>query len=149
MAAVLYPIWQSAKSRITLPRLRQAGRLEENGGRARQIYRGMVILFCGAFLLGIIFFALFAIGNFAEGMRSWLNSNFELAFGLFWALFLASAGAILRASRFFAYAILAVIIFPVGGFVALPLWITITTFGFLILLAGLFVLMQFILQKAV
>jgi hypothetical protein len=147
MAAVLYPVWQSAKAQIIAPRLERAGQLQPVGGQTGKISRGIIALLTGSLILGLVFFALFSFGRPMAGIAAWLRANFELAFGTIIAVFLALFGAILGALRFIAYAALALILFLAGSFLAIPLWITMVACGSLILLAGLGVLIQFLRQN--
>ncbi len=147
MAAVLFPVWQGAKSQIIAPRLERAGSLQQYEGRTGKISRGIMALLTGSLLLGLVFFALFSFGSSMAGIAAWLRANFELAFGTIIAVFLALLGAVLGAWRFIAYAVLALILFLAGSFLAVPLWITMTAIGSLILLAGLSVFAQFLRQN--
>jgi hypothetical protein len=147
MAAALFPVWQGAKSQIVAPRLGRAGSSQPFGGPAGKISRGIMALLAGSLLLGLVFFALFSFGSSMAGIAAWLRANFELAFGTIIAVFLALLGAILSAWRFIGYAALALILFLAGSFLAIPLWITMTAFGSLVLLAGISVFTQFLRQN--
>jgi hypothetical protein len=146
VAAVLYPVWQSAKSQIVAPRLERAGSLQQFEGPTGKISRGIMALLTGSILLGLVFFALFSFGSSMTGIAAWLRANFELAFGAIIAVFLALLGVIIRAWRFIIYAVFAMILFLTGSVLSLPLWVTMTVVGSLILLAGLSVFTQFLRQ---
>jgi hypothetical protein len=147
MAAVLFPVWQSAKSQIVAPRLERAGSSRQFERQTGKITRGIMALLAGSLLLGLVFFALFSFGSSMAGIAAWLRANFELAFGAIIAVFLALLGAILCAGRFIGYAALALILFFAGSLLAVPLWITLTAFGSLVLLAGISVFTQFLRQN--
>jgi hypothetical protein len=142
LAAVLAPFYSILKG------------LSSNGGSdqpelaARRTLLGMAILGLIALILGLVFFAIFTSDDLLLGLRSWLRENFQLAFGLFAGVILAATGAILQLGRFYAYAILALILFITSNLFPIALWIPISVLGGVILLAGVFARMRFSQQSA-
>ena len=149
LPALLYPLWLSAKERITAPRLRYLDEMSGNVGtvdtaRIRSALVGMMALLVGSLLLGIVFFALFSSGDYMPQVQAWFRSNFPLAFGTFISLLLAGIALIFRTARFLVYAAIALIAFVLGQLLNLPLEYAMLTIAGLMFIAGWVVLLRFL-----
>jgi len=147
LPALLYPLWQSAKERITTPRLRN---LDEMSGdfrtvgaaRTRSGLIGMMALLVGSLLFGIVFFALFSSGDYVPQLQAWFRSNFPLAFGGFISLLLAGIALVFRTARFLIYAAVALIAFVLSQLLNLPMEYAMLTIAGLIFITGWVILVR-------
>jgi hypothetical protein len=149
LPALLYPLMQSAKERITAPRLEN---LPEKGApvesaqasRNRSSTGGLIALLVGSLVMGILFFVLFASGDYAPQLQAWMRSNFPLAFGGFIGLLLAALALIFRAARFLLYAAVSLTVFVLSQMNLLPLEYAVISIGGLVFLCGWLVMVRFL-----
>jgi hypothetical protein len=145
---VLVPVWQDVKKRIALRR----GDIQLSPTRLNQarirlamlVAVGVLIL-----LLGVVTFLLFSVTSISPEIKTWLSEYFELTLGGFIALLLAVVGAIVRTGRFYLYASLALAVFITGYVANIGVGISMTVLGGVILLVGLFILIQFLREHPV
>lgn len=142
--ALMLPLWYSIKSGIVDPRLEGSGQQPESEAHSRMAYKGIVMLVTGALLLGMIFFALPLLGGPTQNLTFWLRQNIDQVLGILLAIFLAGVGLVISARRFYAYAVLCLLIFLAGNTISLPLWVSAVLTGGLILLAGSVIFVRFI-----
>lgn len=143
LVPVLFPVWQDAKKRL---------------GRRRKVFEATPVVLERArtnlammaavgvltLMLGFVVFALFSQEDLLPGVHAWLREYFELALGGLAALLLAVIGIIIRAGRYFLYAVLAIVIFTAGYLYQVNLGISMTLLGGWVFLAGLVVLLRFL-----
>ena len=149
LPALLYPFWQSAKQRIAAPRLENLPEIGEQlesaqASRNRSPVSGVIALLVGSLVMGLLFFALFASGDYAPQVQAWIRSNFPLAFGGFISLLLAALALIFRAARFLLYAAASLTLFVLSQLHFLPLEYAMITTGGLIFIAGWVVFVRFL-----
>lgn len=149
LPALLYPLWQSAKERITAPRLRNLDEMSGDVGtvgaeRNRSILVGVMALLVGSLLFGIVFFALFSSGDYVPQLQAWFRSNFPLAFGGFISLLFAGIAYVFRTARFLVYAAVALIAFVLSQLLNLPMEYAMLTIAGLIFITGWVVLLRFL-----
>jgi hypothetical protein len=147
--ALLYPIWQSLKERISTPRLRglegtqdQIDHVETS--RTRSMMTGMMALLVGSLFFSILFFALFFSGDYAPQVQALMRSNFTLAFGGLISLLLASIALIFRSVRFLLYAAASLTVFVLSQLFHLPLEFAMISTASLIFISGWVVLLRFL-----
>lgn len=145
---VLVPIWQDVKKRMALRR----GDIQLSPGRLNQARTRLAMLVAVGvltLLLGLVAFLLFSEASISPEIKTWLSEYFELALGGFIALLLAVVGAIVRTGRYYLYASLALAVFITGYVANIGIGISMTVLGGVILLVGLFILIQFLREHPI
>jgi MFS family permease len=149
LVPALFPVWQDVRKRLAARRLGHGETTPAQVNRAKIRLVLMAVLGLGTLLLGLVFLVIFSQGSFLPGLRTWLQEYFGLAMGGVATFLLALVGAINRIGRFYFYAALALAVFIAGYFLNLGLGISMTLSGALIILVGLFVLIQFLREHPV
>jgi MFS family permease len=149
LVPALFPVWQEVRKRLAARRLGHVETTPAQVNRAKIRLALIVVVGLGTLLLGLVFFLIFSQESFLHGLRSWLQEYFELSMGGVATLLLVLVGAIKGTARFYFYAALALAVFTTGYFLGVGLGISMTLLGALIILAGLFVLIQFLREHPV
>jgi MFS family permease len=141
---ILIPVWRTIKKRLHAGRLQDKGLSQATGQTGNTRLLMMLALGSVTFLVGLVFFTLMAGASDLVWLKSWLSTYFELVMGIFAAIVLAVVGAINRASRFYFYALLALVLLSAGYLFGIHLSTSMITLGTLITISGLVVLSRFI-----
>jgi hypothetical protein len=140
--AIMIPIWISAKKRITMPRI----------GYVNFGIRGvnkMMAIFIGLMVAGLGVFMVFGLGtSMGEGwaltLRDFFISNSMLIISI-GALAVSSLFAYtMGLKRLYGYGLLIFILFFTGHFITIPFEYFLLTIGFVIIISGFTLLLQFI-----
>ena len=140
--AIMIPIWISAKKRITMPRI----------GYVNFGIRGvnkMMAIFIGLMVAGLGVFMVFGLGtSMGEGwaltLRDFFISNSMLIISI-GALAVSSLFAYtMGLKRLYGYGLLIFILFFTGHFITIPFEYFLLTIGFVIIISGFTLLVQFI-----
>ena len=140
--AIMIPIWISAKRRITMPRI----------GYVNFGIRGvnkMMAIFIGLMVAGLGVFMVFGLGtSMGEGwaltLRDFFISNSMLIISI-GALIVSSLFAYtMGLKRLYGYGLLIFILFFTGHFITIPFEYFLLTIGFVIIISGFTLLLQFI-----
>ncbi|MEJ2281222.1 MAG: hypothetical protein P8X97_04810 [Candidatus Bathyarchaeota archaeon] len=140
--AIMIPIWISAKKRITMPRI----------GYVNFGIRGvnkMMAIFIGLMVAGLGVFMVFGLGtSMGEGwaltLRDFFISNSMLIISI-GALIVSSLFAYtMGLKRLYGYGLLIFILFFTGHFITIPFEYFLLTIGFVIIISGFTLLLQFI-----
>ena len=140
--AIMIPIWISAKKRITMPRI----------GYVNFGIRGvnkMMAIFIGLMVAGLGVFMVFGLGtSMGEGwaltLRDFFISNSMLIISI-GALIVSSLFAYtMGLKRLYGYGLLIFVLFFTGHFITIPFEYILLTIGFVIVISGFVLLMQFI-----
>ena len=140
--AIMIPIWISAKKRITMPRI----------GYVNFGIRGvnkMMAIFIGLMVAGLGVFMVFGLGtSMGEGwaltLRDFFISNSMLIISI-GALIVSSLFAYtMGLKRLYGYGLLIFILFFTGHFITIPFEYFLLTIGFVIIISGFILLLQFI-----
>ncbi len=141
---ILIPVWRTIKKRLHAGRLQDKGLSQATGQTGNTRLLMMLALGSVTFLVGLVFFTLMAGASDLVWLKSWLSTYFELVMGIFAAIVLAVVGAINRGSRFYFYALLALVLLSAGYLFGIHLSTSMITLGTLITISGLVVLSRFI-----
>lgn len=141
---LLIPVWGKLKKRLHAGRLQDEGLTQATAWPANTRSLKMLALGSVTFLVGLVFFTLMLGASDLVWLKSWLYTYFELVLGVIAAILLAAVGAINRASRFYLYAIQAVVLLSAGYLFKIHLGISMTTLGALITISGLVVLSRYL-----
>ena len=141
---ILIPVWRTIKKRLHAGRLQDKGLSQATGQTGNTRLLMMLALGSVTFLVGLVFFTLMAGASDLVWLKSWLSTYFELVMGIFAAIVLAVVGAINRGSRFYFYALLALVLLSAGYLFGIHLSTSLITLGTLITISGLVVLSRFI-----
>ena len=141
---ILIPVWRTIKKRLHAGRLQDKGLSQATGQAGNTRLLMMFALGSVTFLVGLVFFTLMVGASDLVWLKSWISTYFELVMGIFAAIVLAAVGAINRASRFYFYALLALVLLSAGYLFGVHLSTSMITLGALITLSGLVVLSRFI-----
>ena len=141
---ILIPVWRTIKKRLHAGRLQDKGLSQATGQTGNTRLLMMLALGSVTFLVGLVFFTLMAGASDLVWLKTWLSTYFELVMGIFAAIVLAVVGAINRASRFYFYALLALVLLSAGYLFGIHLSTYMITLGTLITISGLVVLSRFI-----
>ena len=140
--AIMIPIWISAKKRITMPRI----------GYVNFGIRGvnkMMAIFIGLMVAGLGVFMVFGLGtsmgeDWALTLRDFFISNSMLIISI-GALIVSSLFAYtMGLKRLYGYGLLIFILFFTGHFITIPFEYFLLTIGFVIIISGFTLLVQFI-----
>jgi uncharacterized membrane protein len=142
--AVFLPTWLTVKqslmsSRLSYSEIEQAGVHGSTGTRVRLIILGLLGL-----IVGLVAFLLLTSGFIAESSRLWLSENFSILAGLLSGIVLAIIGAVIKAPRFYGYAILSVAIIGIGALLGVGFPLTVVAVGVIILGVGTVLLIRFL-----
>jgi len=143
-AAVFLPTWLTAKqslmsSRLTGAELEQAGAHGISGAKTRLFVLALVGL-----MVGLLAYLLLTSGIVAESWRLWLGDNFSILAGMFGGIALAIIGAVIKAPRFYGYAVLSVAIIGIGSLLGVEFPLTVVALGAIILGVGVVFLIHFL-----
>jgi len=141
---ILIPVWGKLKKRLHAGRLQEEGLTQVTGRPANTRLLMMLGLGSVTFLVGLVFFTLMLGASDLVWLKSWLYTYFELVLGVMAAILLAAVGIINRASRFYLYALLALVLLSAGYLLDIHLGFSMTTLGALITLSGLVVLSRYL-----
>jgi MFS family permease len=141
---ILIPVWGKLKKRLHAGRFQDEGLTQATGRPANTRLLMMLALGSVTFLVGLVFFTLMLGASDLVWLKSWLYTYFELVLGVMATILLAAVGAINRASRFYLYALLALVLLSAGYLLDIHLGISMTTLGALITLSGLVVLSRYL-----
>ena len=141
---IFIPVWRKIKKRLHADRLEHEGLAQATDGRTNSRPVMMLALGVVTFLAGLVFFTLMLGASELVWLKSWLYTYFELVLGVIAAILLAAIGAINQASRFYFYALLALILLSAGYLVEIHLGISMTFLGALITISGLVVLSRYL-----
>jgi MFS family permease len=141
---ILIPVWRTIKKRLHAGRLQDKGLSQATGQTGNTRLLMMLALGSVTFLVGLVFFTLMAGASDLVWLKTWLSTYFELVMGIFAAIVLAVVGAINRGSRFYFYALLALVLLSAGYLFGIHLSTSMITLGTLITISGLVVLSRFI-----
>jgi len=130
-----YFIVLGLKKWLTYPR---AGYIKITEARRQQMR--MVILGVVLFLLGLSVFALFSVAT----RPAWLSEYFMLLFGTMMAVVIAMLGYWWKVTRWYAYAVLLFLAAASHQWLDVPLNLTFTVPGGVIVLCGLVLLVRFL-----
>lgn len=142
--AVFLPTWLAAKQSLTTSRLTDAEikQAEAHGVAAAKV-RLFVLAMIGL-MMGLVAFFLLTLGITPESWRLWFGENFALLAGMFGGIVLAVIGAIIKAPRFYVYAVLSVVIIAIGSMLGVEFPLTLVALGAIILGVGAVFLIQFL-----
>lgn len=140
--AIMIPIWISAKKRITMPRI----------GYVKFGVRGvnkMMAMFLGLMVAGLGAFMVFGLGaSVGEGwaltLRDFFISNSMLIIGIGAVIVSSLFAYTMGLKRLYGYGLLIFVLFFTGYFIAIPFEYLLLTIGFVIIISGFVLLMQFI-----
>jgi hypothetical protein len=140
--AIMIPIWISAKKRITMPRI----------GYVNFGVRGvnkMMAIFIGLMVAGLGVFMVFGLGtSMGEGwaltLRDFFISNSMLIIGIGAAAVSSLFAYTMGLKRLYGYALLTFVLFFTAHFITIPFEYFLLTIGFVIIISGFVLLMQFI-----
>jgi hypothetical protein len=140
--AIMIPIWISAKKRITMPRI----------GYVNFGLRGvnkMMAIFIGLMVAGLGVFMVFGLGaSMGEGwaltLRSFFISNSMLIIGIGAVAVSSLFAYTMGLKRLYGYGLLIFVLFFTGHFITIPFEYLLLTIGFVIIISGSVLLMQFI-----
>lgn len=143
--ALLIPFWPILRKRITEPRIGQVEFSPPRRADTKRGLRGILVTGMGAFLLGVVVFAIALRG----GMDT-LRPIVPMVPGIILAVGLALGGAMVKAPRFFAYSawMLAVSVL-MGALLRFHPGAHMLTGGLLILVSGTVLLTQFLRKNPV
>jgi hypothetical protein len=103
-------------------------------------------------VLGLVVFWGQSTGNAPPWLLAalaWLRGHAPLAFGLFGAALLGVSALIFGLNRFYAYALLTIIISAGGYLLGIPLWVTVVLVGAMMSLSGTILLIRFLYRYPV
>ena len=140
--AIMIPTWLSAKRRITMPRIGYV-----NFG-VRGVNKIMAI-FIGLMVAGLGVFMVFGLGaSMGEGwaltLRDFFISNSMLIIGIGAVSVSSLFGYTMGLKRLYGYGLLIFALFFTGYFITIPFEYILLTIGFVIVISGFVLLMQFI-----
>jgi len=140
--AIMIPIWISAKKRITMPRI----------GYVNFGVRGvnkMMAIFIGLIVAGLGVFMVFGLGaSMGEGwaltLRDFFISNSMLIIGVGSVAVSSLFAYTMGLKRLYGYGLLIFVLFFTGHLITIPFEYLLSTIGFVIIITGSVLLMQFI-----
>jgi hypothetical protein len=143
------PSWWSVKRSITAPRMHVINFTPAPNARRNLMGIMLVGVLALALLmvLGLVVFWGQSTGNAPPWLLAalaWLREHATLAFGLFGATLLGVSALIFGLNRFYAYALLTVIISAAGYLLGVPLWVTVVLVGAMMSLSGTIILLRFL-----
>ncbi len=144
IVAVFLPTWLAAKqsllsSRLTDVELEQARMQGANNAKVRLFILALVGL-----MMGLAAFLLLASDTIPASWRLWLSENFSMLAGVFGGIALAFIGAVIKAPRFYGYAVLALVIIGIGAMLGLEFPIAVALLGVAILGVGIVTFVSFL-----
>jgi hypothetical protein len=143
------PSWRSLKKSITAPRMHHINFTPDPNARRNLMAIMLVGVLALALLmvLGLVVFWGQSTGNAPPWLLAavaWLREHATLAFGLFGATLLGVSALIFGLNRFYAYALLTIIISAAGYLLGVPLWVTVVLAGAMLSLSGTILLIRFL-----
>ena len=140
--AIMIPIWISAKKRITMPRI----------GYVNFGVRGvnkMMAMFIGLMVAGLGVFMVFGLGSsMGEGwaltLRDFFISNSMLIIGVGAVAVSSLFAYTMGLKRLYGYGLLIFVLFFTGHFITIPFEYLLSAIGFVIIITGSVLLIQFI-----
>jgi hypothetical protein len=143
------PSWRSLKKSITAPRMRHIDFTPAPNARRNLMAIMLVGVLTLALLmvLGLVVFWGQSTGNAPPWLLAalaWLREHATLAIGLFGAFMLGISALIFGLNRFYAYALLTVIVSAVAYLLGAHLWITVVVVGAMMSLSGMILLIRFL-----
>jgi hypothetical protein len=140
--AIMIPIWISAKKRITMPRI----------GYVNFGVRGvnkMMAIFIGLMVAGLGVFMVFGLAtSMGEGwaltLRDFFISNSMLIIGIGGVAVSSLFAYTMGLKRLYGYGLLIFVLFFTGHLVTIPFEYFLLTIGFVIIISGFVLLLQFI-----
>lgn len=138
------PAYRSLKKSVTAPRIKNIEFPLEHGGRT-----GKTILIAASIgvlvlLLGVIMTVLLSSGYISPSLRTWLWKYMAIFIGVILAFCMGVVAFINKIWRFYAYAVLMVIIFTSSLLLNLSIPLSLILIGTVILLVGVVLLIQFL-----
>jgi uncharacterized membrane protein YqgA involved in biofilm formation len=151
MAGVFIPVflpgWKAARQRLNR---RRGGELVQDSfvqAQSQKVFLYITLLM-GVLLLGGL--GLFFAFAFMSGTAvEWLRSYFLLILGAIFASVWGIAALMLRANRFFLYALFTFLPLAIAQYTTLPFWAALTITGGLVLLFGLGVYLNFLQEHPI
>jgi hypothetical protein len=143
------PSWRSLKKSITAPRMHNINFTPDPNARRNLTAIMLVGVLALALLmvLGLVVFWGQSTGNAPPWLLAavaWLREHATLAFGLFGAALLGVSALMFGLNRFYAYALLTLIISAAGYLLGAPLWVTVVLVGAMMSLSGIIILLRFL-----
>jgi hypothetical protein len=143
------PSWRSVKRSITAPRMHHINFTPAPNARRNlmAITLAGVLTLALVMVLGLVVFWGQSTGNAPPWFLAavaWLREGATLVFGLFGATLLGVSALIFGLNRFYAYALLMVIISSAGFLLGAPLWVTVVVVGAMMSLSGTILLIRFL-----
>jgi hypothetical protein len=140
--AIMIPLWISAKKRITMPRI----------GYVNFGVRGvnkMMAIFLGLMVAGLGVFMVFGLGaSMGEGwaltLRDFFISNSMLIIGIGAVAVSSLFAYTMGLKRLYGYGLLIFVLFFTGHFITIPFEYLLSAIGFVIIITGSVLLIQFI-----
>lgn len=141
----LWPVWQSARKRITLPRIQESELISES--QIKRQLAMMVILFTITAGLGFVVMLSF-VGSAYFGLFQWLKEYYLIVLGFLISGGISATGLILGVQRFQLYALLSILVFLIGYLVGLGLPVSMIILAGVMFLGGLVVFVRFMSKKS-
>lgn len=108
------------------------------GSGRKLTWLGVVLVGVLSLAAGIAFFLIFEIDQpVVSSLRTWLSNHMTLAMSLLWTLLFASAGWVIRRTRYALYAGAALLTGIAAQYLNLPFWLAPIVTGGLVLLVGI------------
>jgi len=144
LVAVFLPIWLTAKQSLMTSRLTDAELAQAESHGADVAKARLFVLAMLGLMVGLVALFLFASGIVAESWRLWLGENSSLLAGMFGGVALAVIGVVIKAPRFYGYAVLSVAIIGIGSLLGVEFPLTVVALGAVIFGVGVVFLIRFL-----
>jgi hypothetical protein len=140
--AIMIPIWISAKKRITMPRIGYVNFGVRGAGKLMALVLGLMVA-------GLGVFTMFGLGaSMGEGwaltLRDFFISNSMLIIGIGAVVVSSLFAYTMGLKRLYGYGLLIFVLFFIGHFITIPFEYLLLTIGFVIIIGGFVLLIQFI-----
>jgi hypothetical protein len=138
---IFVPLWQSARSSITYPRVPAPEALPSQARQSALAISVLIGLLLLSLLAGLAFFIGF---ERLPAFRTFLGNTILIVLGTGMALMLLVPAIFIQIRRYYAYAVLALAVFILGQLLGWAFWTAMIVTGSLLTLIGLGLLLRFL-----